>query len=138
MIEPILWIALLGAVSLPIRRAWAGSPVLMWAGALCSMGVGIAGMYSIGALVFLLACLELGAAAAMRWGAGGTGWAACLLAAVLAWVVVVPVQIAGAVWLPWVASFPLVVALGSLVLLAPPPAWLAPAPRGRGCWGLRQ
>lgn len=124
MTEPILWIALLGAVALPGRAAWARSPLLMWAGALCSLVIGIAGMFSIGALVFLLACLELGAAIAMRWGATGRGWATCLLASLLVWVVVVPVQIAGAVWLPWIASFPLVVAVGSLALLAPPPAWV--------------
>jgi hypothetical protein len=126
VIEPVLWVALLGTVALPVRAAWARSPALMWAGALCSLAVSIAGMYSIGALVFLLACLELGSAVAMRWGANGRGWAACLLAALLVWVVVVPVQVAGAVWLPWVAAFPLVVVIGSLALLAQPPAWAAP------------
>lgn len=66
MFEPILWVALLGTVALPVRASRARSPALMWAGALCSLVVSIAGMYSIGALVFLLACLELGAAVAMR------------------------------------------------------------------------
>ncbi len=132
MVEPILWIALLGAVSLPIRAAWARSPALMWAAALCSLVIGIAGMYSIGALVFLLACLELGAAAALRWRASGSGWAACLLAAFLTWVAVVPLQVAGAVWLPWVASFPLVFVLGSLALLTRPPGWVASAANAGG------
>jgi hypothetical protein len=117
-----LWIALLGAVALPIRAGLSRSPAVMWTAALCSLVISVVGMFSIGALVFLSVCLELGAAIALRWRATALGWAVCLLGAVAVWLIVVPMQIAGAVWLPWIAAFPLVVVLGSLALLMPPPA----------------
>ncbi|HET7092447.1 MAG TPA: hypothetical protein VFI22_03190 [Thermomicrobiales bacterium] len=62
----VMWIALLGAVALPIRAAFSRSPEVMWAGALCPLVVSVVGVFSIGALVFLPACLELGAATAFR------------------------------------------------------------------------
>jgi hypothetical protein len=120
----VLWIALLGAVALPIRAAFSRSPEVMWAGALCSLALSLVGMFSIGAFIFLPACLELGAVIALRWRATGLGWAVCLLAAVAIWLLVVPAQIAGLRWLPWLPAFPLAGLLGTLAMRARPPAAL--------------
>lgn len=117
LLEAILGVAFIGAVALPLRATWVRSPVLMWAGALCSMVMSVAGMYSVGAFLFLFTCLELGAAVALLWQADGRGWATCLLAAALLWVAIVPVQIAGAVWLPWLAAFPVAFATSSVAML---------------------
>ena len=37
----VLWIALLGAVALPIRAAFSRSPEVMWAGAFCSLALSL-------------------------------------------------------------------------------------------------
>jgi hypothetical protein len=123
-----LWIALLGAVALPIRAAISHSSTVMWAGALCSLVLSVVGVFSIGALVFLFACLELGAASAMRWRATPLGWIACLFAAIVVWLLVVPAQIAGWRWLPWLPAFPLAGVLGTLAMRATPPSALGRRP----------
>jgi cytochrome bd-type quinol oxidase subunit 2 len=105
-----LWVALLGAV------------------ALCSLVLSVVGVFTIGALVFLFACLELGAAIAMRWRATALGWIACILTAVVVWTLVVPAQIAGLRWLPWIPAFPLAGVLGTLAMRATPPTALGPRP----------
>ena len=125
-VETVLWIALFGAAALPLRAAVSRSWATMWGAAICSLALSVAGMLTIGALVYLLTCLELGASVALRWQVPRRGWAACLLAAAFAWVIVVPAQIVGPAWLPWIAAFPLVVAGGSVALLVPPPASIAP------------
>jgi len=123
-IAVVLWIALFGAIALPIRAAFSRSAEVMWAGALCSLVVSVVGVFSIGALVFLPACLELGAAIALRWRATALGWAVCLLGAVAVWLLIVPAQIAGLRWLPWIPAFPLAGALGTLAMRADPPVAL--------------
>ncbi len=73
------------------RQSWK----LLWLAAGLSLVFGIAAGFSIGPLTFLLTCLQLAAAVASRRETGTQGWVLLLLAALLIWIVLVPVQIAG-------------------------------------------
>ncbi len=108
-----------GAISLLLSAMSLASPswMMLWLAALLSLLFSLAAGFSIGGFVFLITCLQLGSAVALRWGVGGRGWALLLTAAVLVWTVVVPGQQLIQVWVPWVFSFPLVAAVASLCLV---------------------
>ncbi len=92
------------------RQSWK----LLWLAAGLSLVFGIAAGFSIGPLTFLLTCLQLAAAVASRRETGTQGWVLLLLAALLIWIVLVPVQIAGLQWLSWLLAFPVVVVIAAV------------------------
>ena len=115
-----LWSALLVSVVLTAagvtRRAW---PVL-WAAAMLSAGFSIAAGFSVGPLVFLLTCCQLAAALQLRWdGRLQRPWQV-VPAGVLLWVLVVPVQLLGMRWFPWLIAFPLVTLIATVAILVGP------------------
>lgn len=120
----VLWFVLFVSIVLTARALSGRSWVTMWAAAVCSLAVSILGMLSIGALTFLLTCLQVAAAIAMRRGEPRRGWIAIVLAAVLIWIAVVPTQIAlsrsfGWTFLGWIVLFPLAGLLGLLLPVLP-------------------
>lgn len=114
LIATLLWGFLITSLILtPIgvrQQSWR----LLWLAAVLSLVFSIATGFSIGPLTFLLTCLQLAAAVASRREAGTQGWVLLLLAALLIWIVVVPVQIAGLQWLPWLLAFPVVVVIAAV------------------------
>jgi hypothetical protein len=97
------------------RHSW----LAMWLAALASFVASILGMFSIGAFVFALTCVQLALVVTMRLGASLLGHVVALLVGLLAWVAVVPVQIWGPHWLWSFGIYQLVGLLGLLVVLAP-------------------
>lgn len=114
LVAVLLWGSLVGSLILtPIgirKQSWK----LLWLAAVLSLAFSIAAGFSIGPLIFLLTCLQLAAAVASRWEAGRREWVLLLLAALLIWIVVVPVQIAGLQWLPWLLAFPVVAVIAAV------------------------
>lgn len=119
LVALVLWATLTASLFLTgvsfLTRSW----LMLWVAALFSLFFSLAAGLSIGPYVFLLTCLQLGGALARRWRLGVMGWALFLLSAVLVWVVIVPGQLQGPLWLPWVLAFPIVTILASLGLLVP-------------------
>jgi hypothetical protein len=84
-----------------------------------SFVVSIIAMFSIGAFVFALTCVQLALVVTMRLGASLLGHLVVLPVGLLVWAAVVPVQIWGPHWLWSFGIFKLVGLLGLLVVLAP-------------------
>ena len=97
------------------RHTW----LAMWLAALASFVVSIIGMFSIGAFVFALTCVQLALVVTMRLGAPLPGHLVAFLVGLLVWVAVVPVQIWGPHWLWSFGIYQVVGLLGLLVVLAP-------------------
>jgi hypothetical protein len=109
----------LGAVAslLFMFRALSGrSWVLMWVAALASLAVSFVTIFSIGALVFLLTCVQLAATVAMRRGASRREWIIALFLGIVVWIIVIPGQFFGPTWLP---GFGILVLVGLLGLILP-------------------
>ena len=108
LIATLLWGMLLASLVLTSigirRRSWK----LLWLAAVLSLIFSIAAGFSIGPLAFLLTCLQLGAAVASRREAAIQEWVLLLLIALIIWIIVVPLQITGLQWLPWLLAFPVV------------------------------
>lgn len=92
-----------------LGRSW----IMMWVAALASLVTSIVAIFSIGALIFLVTCLQLGAAVALRRGASAQGWVVALLVGLVVWLIFVPLQILGSDWLPPSAAL----VLGLIVVL---------------------
>ncbi len=114
LIAVLLWGFLIASLILTAiglrRRSWK----LLWLAAGLSLVFSIAAGFSIGPLTFLLTCFQLAAAVASRRETGTQGWLLLLLAALLIWIVVVPVRIAGLQWLSWLLAFPVVVIIAAV------------------------
>jgi hypothetical protein len=114
LIAVLLWGFLTASLILTViglrRRSWK----LLWLAAGLSLVFSIAAGFSIGPLTFLLTCLQLAAVIASRRESGTKGWVLLLLAALLIWIVLVPVQIAGLQWLSWLLAFPVVVVIAAV------------------------
>ncbi len=114
LVAMLLWGSLVASLILtPIgirKQSWK----LLWLAAVLSLAFSIAAGFSIGPLTFLLTCLQLAAAVAIRREAGRRGWMLLLLAALLIWIIVVPVQIAGLPWLSWLLTFPVVAVIAAV------------------------
>ena len=112
------WTLLLASLILTPRALVTGSWWTMWSAAVLSSVVSVAGALSIGALTFLLTCLQLAGAVALRRAAGQHGWTVLMLAAILVWTLIVPAQVLIGGWFPWLLAFPLVTLVGTIALLA--------------------
>lgn len=118
----MVWCALIASVLLTPLALTTGSWFIMWVGALLSAAVSFFGMFSIGPLTFLLTCLQLAAAFALRRSASGEAWKVPLLLGLVVWALVVPAQILGlAVFgraiLGWYGAFPLVAVMGTVAVM---------------------
>ncbi len=114
LIAALLWGFLTASLILTAIGLWRRSWKFLWLAAGLSLVFSIAAGFSIGPLTFLLTCLQLAAAVASRRETGTRGWVLLLLAALLIWIVVVPVQIAGLQWLSWLLAFPVVVVIAAV------------------------
>jgi hypothetical protein len=120
----MLWCALVASVLLTPLAVVTGSWLIMWVAALLSAYVSFLGLFTIGALTFLLTCLQLAAAIGLRRSSPGIAWK-ILLGGLIVWGIVVPVQIlsmavVGNAVLGWYYAFPLVGVAGTIWLLLDP------------------
>lgn len=81
-LQAILW--LLGGISvlLTLRALLSRTWTTMWLAALVSLSASLLAIWSIGSLIFLLTCVQLAAAVAMRRASGTLEWVALLSAGV--------------------------------------------------------
>lgn len=92
---------------------------LMWAASLASLLVSAATILSVGAILFLPSCLQIGATLAMRRNASGREWLVCLGIAAFVWLILVPGQIIGGPWLGSLGNLAFIGLLGLTLPLLP-------------------
>jgi hypothetical protein len=119
MLVAILVFSIVASPVLMLRAVFSRSWILMWLAALGSFILSILGMFSIGAFVFLLTCLQLVAVVAMRWRFSPLRWTVGLLLGVLIWVLLVPVQIYGYRWFIGIGAYQVVGIIALIVVLFP-------------------
>jgi hypothetical protein len=117
-IEVLVWVSL-AAQALMVRALIGHSWVMMWLAAVGSFVFSILSMFSIGAVVFALTCVQLASVVALRLRLPFWQEAAILLAGVLIWVLVVPVQSYGFEWLGGFGVYQIVGLVGLLLVALP-------------------
>lgn len=131
----IIWCALVASILLTPLAVVTGSWFIMWIAALLSAYVSFLGIFTIGVLTFLLTCLQLGGAIALRRSKTDLhAWRGPLLLSLLAWALIVPAQmlssaVAGRALLGLYYAVPVVTVAGTIVLFLAPVA---------GSWLIRQ
>lgn len=93
-------LGVIASILLTVRGLVSKSWAMLWVAALASLVSSIAAIFSIGVLIFLVTCLQLGAAVALRRRAAAHGWVAALLLGLVVWSIVVPLQLLVSDWLP--------------------------------------
>jgi len=122
----MIWCALIASVLLTPLAVVTGSWFIMWVAALLSAYVSFLGIFTIGALTFLLTCLQLGAAIALRRSdPDSNAWKVPLLLSLLVWALIVPAQIISGVvvghfLVGLYEAIPLVTVAGTIALLLTP------------------
>jgi hypothetical protein len=116
-----VWCALIASLLLTPLGLLTGSWIIWWIAAHLSVAVSFAGIFSIGAATFLLSCLQLALAIALRRSPGGVEWKIPLLLGLLVWGIVVPGQIllmaaVGKALLGWYYAFPLAAIVGTIIV----------------------
>lgn len=90
----LIWCALVASVLLTPLAVVTGSWFIMWVAALLSAYVSFLGLFTIGALTFLLTCLQLGGAIVLRRSeTDPNAWKLPLLLSLLVWALIVPAQV---------------------------------------------
>jgi hypothetical protein len=124
----MLWCALVASVLLTPLAVVTGSWLIMWVAALLSASVSFLGLFTIGALTFLLTCLQLATAIGLRRAETEPKiWKNPLLLGLLVWALIVPAQVlsgvvAGHFLLGLYEAVPLVTVAGTIALLLAPMA----------------
>lgn len=103
------------------RALGAGTWPTMWAAALVSLAASLLAIWSIGSPLFLLTCLQLGAAIAIRRAADWRGWTACLVVGIGAFGAIVYGLALARAWDAWPIAMPLAFAATSLLVFADVP-----------------
>jgi hypothetical protein len=122
----LIWCALVASVLLTPLAVVTGSWFIMWVAALLSAYVSFLGLFTIGALTFLLTCLQLGGAFGLRRSEmDPNGWKVPLLFSLLVWALIVPVQVlsgivGGHFLLGLYEAIPLVTVAGTIALFLAP------------------
>jgi hypothetical protein len=120
-----MWCALVASVLLTPLALLTGSWFTMWVAALLSTAVSFLGVFSVGPLTFLLTCLQLAGAIALRRSTAEPEWRPWLLLALGVWALVVPLQtvsfaITGFGVLGWYYAFPLIAAVVTIAVFISP------------------
>jgi hypothetical protein len=105
------------SVLLTLRAIDSGTWLTMWVAALVSLTACLMAIWSIGSLLFLLTCLQLAAAVAIRQPVDWRGWIASLLAGMATFGIVIYGLAFARAWDLWLIAMPLAFALASLLLL---------------------
>jgi hypothetical protein len=122
----LIWCALVAAILLTPLAVVTGSGFIMWVAALLSAYVSFLGLFTIGAFTFLLTCLQLGGAIALRRSEmDANAWTVALLLSLLVWALIVPAQVLSGVvgghyLLGLYEAIPLVTAAGTIALFLAP------------------
>ena len=115
----VAWVSLLASIALSVHALLNWSWPTMWLAALGSFILSILAMFSIGALIFLVTCMQLAAVVALRWGTTWSELTIAILLGVLAWVAIVPVQAYGPDWLGGFGMYQVAGIVGLLLVLLP-------------------
>jgi len=119
----MIWCALVASVLLTPLAVVTGSWFIMWVAALLSAYVSFLGLFTIGALTFLLTCLQLGGAIVLhRSETDPNAWKLPLLLSLLVWALIVPAQVLSGVvtghfLLGLYEAVPIVTVAGTTVVL---------------------
>jgi hypothetical protein len=119
----MIWCALVASVLLTPLAVVTGSWFIMWVAALLSAYVSFLGLFTIGALTFLLTCLQLGGAIVLRRSeTDPDAWKLPLLLSLLVWALIVPAQVLSGVvtghfLLGLYEAVPIVTVAGTIVVL---------------------
>jgi len=119
----MIWCALVASVLLTPLAVVTGSWFIMWVAALLSAYVSFLGLFTIGALTFLLTCLQLGGAIVLRRSeTDPNAWKLPLLLSLLVWALIVPAQVLSGVvtghfLLGLYEAVPIVTVAGTTVVL---------------------
>ncbi len=116
-VQALLWGLVVVSLLLMLRAIDSGTWLTMWVAALVSLAASLIAIWSIGSLIFLLTCVQLAAAVAMRWAVGWRGWIVSLLAGASAFGVVIYGLAFVREWDLWLIAMPLAFAATSLLLL---------------------
>lgn len=118
VVQSALWGLMVISVLLTLRAIDSGTWLTMWVAALISLTASLIAIWSIGSLIFLLACLQVAAAVALRRSAGLWAWLAFLLAGLGAFGVIIFGLAFVRAWDLWLVVIPLAFAVASLSLVA--------------------
>jgi hypothetical protein len=119
----MIWCALVASVLLTPLAVVTGSWFIMWVAALLSAYVSFLGLFTIGALTFLLTCLQLGGAIVLRRSeTDPDAWKLPLHLSLLVWALIVPAQVLSGVvtghfLLGLYEAVPIVTVAGTIVVL---------------------
>ena len=122
----LIWCALVASVLLTPLAVVTGSWFIMWVAALLSAYISFLGLFTIGALTFLLTCLQLAGAFGLRRTATHLdSWKGPLSLGLLVWALIVPVQVlsgivVGHFLLGLYEAVPLVTVAGTIALFLAP------------------
>lgn len=117
LVQGALWALMVVSVLLTLRAIDSETWLTMWFAALLSLAASLIAIWSIGSLIFLLTCVQLAAAGAMRWPVGWRGWTASMLAGVVAFGVIIYGLAFLRAWDLWLFAILLVFAVTSLPIL---------------------
>jgi hypothetical protein len=114
--QPLIGVGAVASLVFTLRGIASHSWLMMWLAAAASFVVSALASFSIGPFVFLLTCLQLGAALALRRGASSSAWLASLLGGMLVWVVVFALPTLVVIRrYPWVATVLMLLAIAWLL-----------------------
>ena len=122
----LIWCVLVASVLLTPLAVVTGSWFIMWVAAVLSAYVSFLGLFTIGALTFLLTCLQLSGAIVLRRSEPDpTAWTVPLLFGLLVWALIVPAQVlslvvVGRALLGLYEAVPLVTVAGTIALVLAP------------------
>jgi hypothetical protein len=116
IVQGALWALFVVSVLLTLRAIDSGTWLTMWVAALISLVASLIAIWSIGSLIFLLVCLQLVAAVAIRRSVDWQGWIAALSVGIGAFAVVIFVPAFARAWELWLIVIPLASAVMSLLL----------------------
>jgi hypothetical protein len=122
VLHEVLWVLIVVSLLLTARAGVSGSWQTMWVAALVSLAFCLIAIWSIGSLLAILTCFQLAAAVALRRAVDMRGWAALLISAPIAFLLVVYGLAVLQAERFWPIAFPLAFALGSLLLIGDFPA----------------
>lgn len=114
VIQQVLWVLILISLLLTVRAILSRSWQTMWAVAAVSLAFCLIAIWSIGSLLFLLTCLQLAAALALRHSVALPRRVTSLLAGALAVLVIVYGLASLHAETMWVIAFPLAFIIASI------------------------
>jgi hypothetical protein len=119
VVAAVIWLILCVSIVLTLRALLSHSWLLTRTAALASLFFSLIAISPLSLVTFLLTCLQLATAVALRRSTSPCEWISALAAALLVWVGVVPARLLGPVQADRFYVLPLAILPGSLLLIRP-------------------